>query len=211
MLQELARQKPVLFKVKDEHAQKLVHFAEYLGFHQGANYSRSEFKLEIVLESANTNVSLKSPLDSYSLDAYSLSVIEMVDSKIENIGQSMHLNGRHERMENLLFNNSLQQNKHKQSMDVKLYESAKKGDVDSFIVSLEEVSEANNSSLQTISEQRTHIGNTFLDVAASHGNEDLTSFTVFYFRNLLSMGNRKGNTANHLAARAGHLNSCQIQ
>ncbi|KAJ9549251.1 hypothetical protein OSB04_021794 [Centaurea solstitialis] len=207
ILQELARQKPVLFRVKDEHAQKLVHFAELLGFHEGANYLRGEFKLEIVLDGIVTGV--VPPLQSYDLDAYSLSVIEMVDQKIEKIMQLMHQNGRFERMKKLFCSGSLQhmpqKNWNKQSMDVKLYEAAKNGDVDSFIDALEKVSKENNSSLRTIFEQRTHIGNTFLHVAASRGNEDLTSFIVFNFRCLLRVKNREGNTANHEAARAGHV------
>ena len=126
----------------------------------------------------------------------------------------MHQNGRDERMKKLLCNGSLQhmpqENKHEQSMDVKLYEAAKEGDVDSFIGALEKVSEANNSSLHTISKQRTHMGNTFLHVAASHGNEEITSFIVLYFRNLLRLKNREGNTANHEAARAGHVGALDI-
>ncbi|KAI3728680.1 hypothetical protein L6452_17321 [Arctium lappa] len=214
ILHELAKQKPVLFGVKDEHAQKLVHFAELLGFHDGANYLRSEFKLEIVLDSIVVGVIPKLPLQSYDLDAYSLSVIETVDQKIEKIMQLMHRNGRFERMKKLFCSGSLQhmpqENRREQSMDVKLYEAAKNDDVDSFIDALEKVSKANNSSLLTISEQRTHIGNTFLHVAASRGNEDLTSFIVFYFRCLLRVRNREGNTANHEAARAGHVGVLDI-
>lgn len=214
ILEELARQKPVLFEVKDEHAQKLVHFAEVLGFHEGAHYLRSEFKLEIILDSTEAGVIGKTPVDSYSLDEYSVSVIETVDPKIEEIRQSTHRNGRDERMRKLLSKKSIehvhQQNQYEQFMDTKLYEVAQKGDVDSFIAALEKVSEANSLSLHTISKQRTRFGNTFLHVAVSHGNEDLTSFIVFYFRNLLFVKNKKRDTANHEAARAGHLEILDI-
>lgn len=105
-----------------------------------------------------------------------------------------------------LLSNSPQDTPQEKLMDVKLYEAAKKGDVDSFIAAMVKVSQANNSlSLRTISEQRTHSKNTCLHVAASHGNKHLTGFIVFYFRNLLFKTNSEGNTATHEAARAGHL------
>ncbi|GKF44258.1 ankyrin repeat-containing protein, partial [Tanacetum coccineum] len=118
----------------------------------------------------------------------------------------MVLNRRHERMVTLLSKNSPPDTPREKFMDVKLYEAAKKGDIDSFLDALVKVSQANNSlSLRTISEQRTRSKNTCLHVAASHGNKDLTGFIVFYFRNLLFMTNSEGNTAIHEAARAGHL------
>ncbi|GJV56092.1 ankyrin repeat-containing protein, partial [Tanacetum coccineum] len=212
-LQELARQKPMLFNIKYEHAQKLVHFAELFGFHEAANYLRSEFKLEIVLDNTIAAVIPNFPLHPYSLDAYSLSIIESVDPKIENIRQLMHRKGRNERMRKLICNRSLQYMPSEDlvtPMDIKLYEAAKKGDVDSFIGALENISQENSSYLRTILQQRTHIGNTFLHVAAIHGNEDFTGFIVFYFRNVLREKNKKGNTATHEAARAGHLGVLEI-
>lgn len=47
-------------------------------------------------------------------------------------------------------------------------------------------------------------------MAAIHGNEDFTGFIVFYFRNLLGEKNKKGNTAIHEAARAGHRGVLEI-
>nr|GEU56786.1 hypothetical protein [Tanacetum cinerariifolium] len=88
----------------------------------------------------------------------------------------MVLNKRHERMVTLLSKNSPPDTSREKFMDAKLYEAAKKGDVDSFIDALVKVSQANNSlSLRTISEQRTHSKNTCLHVAASHGNKYLTA------------------------------------
>ncbi|PWA53342.1 Ankyrin repeat-containing protein [Artemisia annua] len=214
ILQELAREKPMLLNIKAEHAQKLVHFAESLGFHEGADYLRSEFRLEIVLDSTAAGWIPRQPEDSYSLDAYSLSVVEMFDHKIENIRQLMRQNGRDDRTRKLLCYSSPQHGpqeiKQKEYIGVELYEAAKKADVDSFIGILEKVSQAKHQSLQTILNQSTHIGNTLLHVAASYGNEDVTSFIVFYFRHLLDHKNRKRNTAIYEAAKAGHLGVVDI-
>lgn len=204
MLQELAQGRPKLFNIKGEHAQKLVHFAELLGFHEGANYLCNEFKLEIFLESVVADVIPELLQCAYSLDAFSLSVFGMVDLKIESIRQSMHQKGRQGRMKKLIGINSLQHfpqyNLDHPSMDLKLYETAKKGKVPSFIGALEKISEENNLPISTISNQLTPQGTTFLHVAANFGHEDLTGFILYYFRKLLTQSNKKGDSALHLAA-----------
>ncbi|XP_071698213.1 protein ACCELERATED CELL DEATH 6-like [Rutidosis leptorrhynchoides] len=127
----------------------------------------------------------------------------------------MHQNGRDERMRKLLvkiniIKHSHQQNQQEQFMDIMLYKAAQKDDVDSFIAAMEKVMEANSLSLHNISKQKTRIGNTFLHVAVSRGNENLTSFIVFYFRDLIWVSNKRGNTAFHEASRAGHLGCLEI-
>lgn len=98
-----------------------------------------------------------------------------------------------------------------QRMDVELWEAAKNGEVDNFITCLEKFSKDNDSPLSTIFSQLTVPDqDTFLHVAASYGHEDLASFIVNHFFELLTCRNHKGDSALHLAARAGHLGVVEL-
>ncbi|XP_063948281.1 protein ACCELERATED CELL DEATH 6-like [Daucus carota subsp. sativus] len=93
-----------------------------------------------------------------------------------------------------------------QIMDLELWEAAKNGDVDNFITCLEIFSKYNDAPLSTIFSQLTFPGqDTFLHVAAGYGHEDLVSFIVNHFFELVTCRNHKGDLALHLAARAGHV------
>lgn len=203
LLQELAEQKPVLIHIKNEDGQSPLDFASSTGFLEGVNYLQDEFKkATIASDAVNVNQELhKHP----------------PDLKIEDIRQSEHWEGRHKRLKRLLDAKKVeklpqdpQQVVDQHSMDLALYVAAKKGDIDGFISALKKIVEGKDSPLPTIENQLTPLQNTFLHVAASFGNEDLTGFIVHHFRSLLSKRNHKGDTPLHVAARGGHLGLVDI-
>ncbi|XP_056690455.1 uncharacterized protein [Spinacia oleracea] len=90
-------------------------------------------------------------------------------------------------------------------MPVKLYRAAaNKDDADHFVHVIEEIAAEKSLDLSQIIQQVTPLGNTLLHVAASHGNEESVNLLITASPFLIAKQNFVGDTAFHLAARAGH-------
>ncbi|CAK7349813.1 unnamed protein product [Dovyalis caffra] len=95
-------------------------------------------------------------------------------------------------------------------MEKVLYDSAKASDVDSFVDALQQVSSGKQLTLSANFEQVTPPRNSLLNVAANFGSKEITELVSHHFPNLISRKNFQGDTALHLAARAGKLDTIRI-
>lgn len=116
---------------------------------------------------------------------------------------------RDRRMEKLKYHTSVAESdgiKQQHTMDLELWEAMKNGDIDNFITCLEKFCQNNATHLSIIFSQLTVPDqDTFLHVAARYGHEDLAGFIANHYFELLKCRNHKGDSALHLAARAGHF------
>lgn len=90
-------------------------------------------------------------------------------------------------------------------MDLQLYRAATEADVDGFLNVLERVSREKNLTLASIFDQVTPLKNTLLHVAAASGNLEIVALIVYGYPRLVTETNSNGDTALHLAAKAGDL------
>ena len=90
-------------------------------------------------------------------------------------------------------------------MDLQLYRAATEADVDGFLNVLERVSTEKNLTLASIFDQVTPLKNTLLHVAAASGNLEIVALIVYRYPWLATKTNSNGDTALHLAAKAGDL------
>lgn len=88
-------------------------------------------------------------------------------------------------------------------MDLQLYRAATEADVDGFLNVLERVSREKNLTLASIFDQVTPLKNTLLHVAAASGNLEIVALIVYRYPWLATKTNSNGDTALHLAAKAG--------
>lgn len=115
---------------------------------------------------------------------------------------------RNERFE-ILKKNQFPGNGKIEKMYPELYKSAMRDNVNTFIDLLEKVLEEKKLSLSSIFEQVTPSGNSLLHLVASCGNKDITQLVVDHFPHLITKENLEGDTALHLSARAGKLNTTE--
>ncbi|KAF2283223.1 hypothetical protein GH714_043570 [Hevea brasiliensis] len=99
----------------------------------------------------------------------------------------------------------------KEMMDDGLYEVTKEDNVDAFIDELELVSSQSQLSLMNmIFNHVSPSANNLLHVASSCGSKEIAELLVSHFPCLIAVKNFQGDTALHVAARAGMLNTSTI-
>ncbi|KAG6391890.1 hypothetical protein SASPL_149654 [Salvia splendens] len=86
--------------------------------------------------------------------------------------------------------------------DLDLYLSAKNGDLADFKRIIHRISTGDSE--DDLLSRLSLIGNTFLHVAAKHGNQDIVKFIASTKPSLVSVKNICGETVLHLAAKGGH-------
>ncbi|PIN12416.1 hypothetical protein CDL12_14967 [Handroanthus impetiginosus] len=85
-----------------------------------------------------------------------------------------------------------------------LYLEARNGSRDAFRKVLDRVSAAEQTSFSDILRRLSPAGNTFLHIAAKHGNEDIVTYIAGNDPSLALYKNSNGETALHLAAKGGY-------
>ncbi|KAL2253125.1 UNVERIFIED_CONTAM: Protein ACCELERATED CELL DEATH 6 [Sesamum indicum] len=93
--------------------------------------------------------------------------------------------------------------------DYNLYLAAKYDNLDGFLTVLDRVSAAEHASYADILIRLSPAGNTYIHVAATHGNEDIVTHIAAMAENLLTAKNERGNTALHEALINGHESIAQ--
>ncbi|XP_050205649.1 protein ACCELERATED CELL DEATH 6-like [Mercurialis annua] len=88
-------------------------------------------------------------------------------------------------------------------MNHRLYKSAQNDNADAILDDLEWVSAQNQVSVTAIFNQLSPSGNTLLHVASSSGSRNVTELLAVHFPKLITRANFQGDTAAHLAAKAG--------
>ena len=88
--------------------------------------------------------------------------------------------------------------------DYNLYLAAKYDNLDGFLTVLDRVSAAEHASYADILIRLSPAGNTYIHVAATHGNEDIVTHIAAMVPSLVLRKNSDGDTPLHLAAKAGY-------
>ena len=142
-----------------------------------------------------------------------------LDIQIEIVRQSRWIptNGRIQRLQTIALSNSdasipnvkewrqPRADRPHNHMDLQLYRAATEADVDGFLNVLERVSREKNLTLASIFDPVTPLKNTLLHVAAASGNLEIVALIVYRYPWLATKTNSNGDTALHLAAKAGDL------
>ncbi|KAJ9178468.1 hypothetical protein P3X46_010347 [Hevea brasiliensis] len=105
---------------------------------------------------------------------------------------------------------SIQPNRTDYIMDPALLEAAVEANADKFIDAMERISAEKKVSLPTIFNQLDPSGNSLLHIATSSRNEEIAQLIAYHFPSHISKRNIKGDTALHIAARGGMLNTIEI-
>ncbi|KAK4420891.1 protein ACCELERATED CELL DEATH 6 [Sesamum alatum] len=87
--------------------------------------------------------------------------------------------------------------------DYDLYLAAKNDSLHDFLTVLDRASAAEPASYADILRRLSPAGNTYLHVAAKHGNKDIVTYIAAMVASLVSSKNSDGDTPLHLAAKAG--------
>ncbi|KAF2300049.1 hypothetical protein GH714_007635 [Hevea brasiliensis] len=95
-------------------------------------------------------------------------------------------------------------------MDPSLREAASEASVHSFIDAVERISAEKKLCVSSIINQLGPSENSLLHMVTSSGNEEIAQLIAYHFPWLICKRNIKGDTALHIAARGGMLNTIQI-
>ncbi|XP_054779656.1 uncharacterized protein LOC129287498 isoform X1 [Prosopis cineraria] len=98
------------------------------------------------------------------------------------------------------------------SMFYKLYKAIRdrEKDADGFVSLLKSTCTVNKVDLATIFNNVTPTGDSLLHVAAEFGREEVVELIASHYPNLLSKGNKKGDTPLHVASRAKNVEAIKV-
>ncbi|KAF7822999.1 protein ACCELERATED CELL DEATH 6-like [Senna tora] len=91
-----------------------------------------------------------------------------------------------------------------------LHEAVQIGDVDLFVGVLEKITSEMELCVSAIFDLVTHAGDSLLHIAAAFGKEKIVELIAYHYPKLLTKKNIKGDTALHVAARAGNVDVMNV-
>ncbi|XP_047965475.1 protein ACCELERATED CELL DEATH 6-like [Salvia hispanica] len=186
VLEAIIKAGPKLILMSDSNGRKPLHFAAYLGNLEATHYLLQKCKSNATRRDKRGEL----PIHLAALEGHHLTLAALHAASVPQNSDS----DRKIHEEEYVHANMCK--------DLDLYLAAKNGDLADIKRIIRRISTGDSG--DDILSRLSLIGNTFLHVAAKHGNQDIVKFIASTKPSLVSAKNICGETVLHLAAKGGH-------